>query len=74
MLAHNLIRWTARLGDIHPAEQLTVTRTIRTRLLGLPGRLVNRTGRRTLRLPARWPWAATFNTALDPIRSLPLIT
>ena len=42
VLAHNLIRWTARLGDVHPAEQLTVTRTIRTRLLALPGRLVGR--------------------------------
>ena len=27
VLAHNLIRWTARLGDVHPDEQLTVTRT-----------------------------------------------
>jgi Transposase DDE domain group 1 len=73
VLAHNLIRWTARLGDIHPAEQLTVTRTVRTRLLALPGRLVNHSGRWRLRLPARWPWADSFNTALDRIRSLPLL-
>ena len=31
VLAHNLIRWTARLGDVHPDERLTVARTIRTR-------------------------------------------
>ena len=74
VLAHNLIRWTARLGDVHPAEQLTVTRTVRTRLLELPGRLVNRSRRWVLRLPARWPWATEFNTALDRIRSLPLLT
>ena len=74
VLAHNLIRWTARLGDMHPAEQLTVTRTVRTRLLELPGRLVNRSRRWVLRLPARWPWATQFNTALDNIRSLPLLT
>ena len=74
VLAHNLIRWTARLGDVHPADQLTVARTIRTRLLSLPGRLVNRSRHWTLRLPARWPWADTFNTALDRIRSLPLLT
>lgn len=74
ILAHNLIRWTTRLGDIHPHDQLTVTRTIRTRLLTLPGRLVNRSRRWILRLPARWPWAATFHTALDQIRSLPLLT
>ncbi len=74
VLAHNLIRWTARLGRVHPHDQLTVTRTIRTRLLALPGRLVNRSRRWTLRLPARWPWADTFNSALDRIRSLPLLT
>jgi hypothetical protein len=74
VLAHNVIRWTARLGDAHPADQLTVARTIRTRLLTLPGRLVNRSRQWTLRLPARWPWADTFHTALDRIRSLPLLT
>jgi len=72
VLAHNLTRWTARLGGIHPDDQLTVTRTIRTRMIGLPGRLVNRSGRLVLRLPERWPWAHTFTTALDQIRSLPL--
>jgi Transposase DDE domain group 1 len=74
VLAHNLIRWTARLGAVHPAGQLTVAGTIRTRLLALPGRLVNRSRQWTLRLPARWPWATTFHTALDRIRSLPLLT
>jgi hypothetical protein len=74
VLAHNLTRWTARLGRVHPHGRLTVTRTIRTRLLALPGRLVNRSRRWTLRLPARWPWADTFNTALHRIRSLPLLT
>ena len=73
VLAHNLIRWTVRLGDIHPDDQLTVTRTIRTRVLALPGRLVNRSGRRVLRLPTRWPWATTFTRALDNIRALPLL-
>jgi hypothetical protein len=74
VLAHNLIRWTARLGGVHPDEQLTVARTIRAQLLALPGRLVNRSRRWTLRLPARWPWATTFNTALGRIRSLPLLS
>ena len=40
VLAHNLTRWTARLGGLHPDDQLTVTRTIRTGVLALPGRLV----------------------------------
>ena len=65
VLAHNLIRWTAILGDVRVDDELTVARTMRTRLIALPGRLVNRAGRPTLRLPDRWPWADTFTTALD---------
>ena len=71
VLAHNLIRWTARLGGVHPDDQLTVTRTIRTRLIALPGRIVNRSGRHTLRLPTRWPWAEHFNTAFAHVRASP---
>ena len=74
VLAHNLIRWSARLGDVHPNDQLTVARTVRTRVLALPGRLVNRSGTIVLRLPERWPWASTFTRALDQIRALPLVT
>jgi len=73
VLAHNLLRWTAHLGEIHPEAQLTVARTVRTRVLGLPGRLVNRSGQLVLRLPERWPWESTFTKALRRIRSLPLI-
>jgi Transposase DDE domain group 1 len=71
VLAHNLIRWTVHLGDIHPDDQLTVARTIRTRLIALPGRLVNRSGQHTLRLPTRWPWADQFLTALTRLRAVP---
>jgi len=73
VLAHNLLRWTARLGDVHPNNQLTVARTIRTRLIALPGRIVNRSGHHTLRLPARWPWADAFITALHKLRALPML-
>ena len=74
VLAHNLTRWAARLGDMHPTDQLTVARTVRTRVLAVPGRLVNRSGRLVLRMPLHWPWAPTFTRALDRIRSLPLVT
>jgi len=73
VLAHNLIRWTARLGHLHHDDQLTVARTVRSRILTLPGRLVNRSGHLVLRLPERWPWATTFEGALDRIRGLPLL-
>jgi hypothetical protein len=73
VLAHDLIRWSARLGGIHPDDQLTVARSVRTRVLNLPGRLVNRSGAIVLRLPERWPWSITFTRALDQIRALPLL-
>lgn len=69
ILAHNMIRWTTRLGG-HDTDRLIVARTIRTRLLALPGRLVNRAGQPTLRLPSRWPWAHAFTSILDALRAL----
>jgi hypothetical protein len=69
ILAHNMMRWTARLGG-HDTDRLIVARTIRTRLVALPGRLVNRAGQPTLRLPSRWPWAHTFTKILDALRAL----
>ena len=74
VLAHNLYRWTAAIGEVHPDGALTVARTVRTHLLALPGRLVNRAGRPTLRLPARWPWRDQFLAALARLRAVPPIT
>jgi hypothetical protein len=70
VLAHNLIRWTTIIGNARVDNQLIVARTIRTRLLALPGRIINRAGRPTLRLPVNWPWAVAFITALDTLRAL----
>ena len=72
-LAHNIARWTARLGHAQHPRQLTVTATVRGRLLTVPGRLVNHSRRHILRLPANWPWATTFTTSLHNLRNLPLI-
>jgi hypothetical protein len=65
VLTHNVIGWSARLGaTIERDDQLTVAKTFRTRLLVVPARVVRPAGQPRLRLPARWPWAATFLTAL----------
>ena len=72
VLAHNLVRWTATIGE--PVESLTVARTVRTRLLAVPGRIVNRSGTLTMRAPARWPWADLFRRRLITIRALPAPT
>jgi hypothetical protein len=69
VLAHNLIRWSATIGE--PVETLTVARTVRTRILAVPARIVNRSGILTLRAPARWPWADQFARRLVTIRALP---
>jgi Transposase DDE domain group 1 len=70
-LAHDLIRWTAVLGEITATEHFTVARTVRTRLFSVPGRLVSRSGVPTLRTPLEWPWAEPFLRALDLLRGLP---
>ena len=70
-LAHNLYRQIAILGQDQPTAQLVCGRTIRTRLFGVPGRLVNHSGKHILRLPARWPWATRYQTTLANLRRLP---
>jgi len=70
VLAHNLIRWTATLGQPSPVDRLTVARTVRLRLITIPGRLVNRAGVLTLRGPAHWPWAGWFGLRLGQLRAL----
>ena len=72
-LAHNLIRWSAILGELTPEDQLVVARTVRTRYLSIPGRLISRSGRPTLRAPLAWPWATKFARALVLLRALPPI-
>jgi hypothetical protein len=68
-LAHNLLRWTSLLGL--PGTTVRAARTVRRRLLSLPGRLTRTARRWTLHLPARWPWEHDFIRALARIRALP---
>lgn len=71
VLAHNLIRWTANLGDLVPDdEHLVVAQTLRTRYFAVPARLVNRSGRPTLRGPLNWPWRDRFDAALANLRAV----
>ena len=68
-LAHNLLRWTGVLGL--PDRTVRVARTLRRRLLSIPGRLTRSARHWTLHLPARWPWQHDFIEALTRIRALP---
>lgn len=70
VIAHNLARWTARIGL---DAGIVTTKTLRRRLFGLAGRLTCSARRWTLHLPARWPWAAEFEAALARLRAIPLL-
>ena len=69
VMAHNLARWTARIGL---GEQIVTTKTLRRRFFALAGRLTRSARRLTLHLPQRWPWEIQFSRALARLRALPL--
>lgn len=68
-VAHNLLRWTSRIGLRD--QTVRAARTLRRRLLQIPGRLTRTARQWTLHLPARWPWQHDFIRALARIRALP---
>jgi hypothetical protein len=80
-LAHNLMRWTQLLGTtpaatpdaagIAPTPLLRNARTLRRRLLSVPGRITRSARRTTLHLPARWPWQQPFIDTLERLRAIP---
>jgi hypothetical protein len=101
VIAHNLSRWTVRIGGLDtvknpkaptpddPAatgdsfhdqptgsnrKSFITTDTLRRCYLAMPGRLARSARQLTLHLPARWPRADQFNTMLDSIRSVQLVT
>ena len=69
VMAHNLARWTARIGL---GEQLVTTKTLRRRFFSLAGRLTRKARCLTLHLPQGWPWENQFSRALARLRALPL--
>lgn len=71
-IAHNLLRWTQLLGL--PETTVRAARTLRRRLLSIPGRLTSHARGWTLHLPARWPWHGDYISALNAIRALPAAT
>ena len=68
-MAHNLARWTARIGL---GEQIVTTKTLRRRFFALAGRITRSARRLTLHLPQRWPWETQFSRALARLRAIPL--
>lgn len=71
VIAHNLARWTSRIGL---GETLIATDTLRRRHLRTPGRLTRSARKQTLHLPARRPWSEQFNASLARLRCVVLVT
>jgi hypothetical protein len=71
-LAHNLLRWTTLIGL--PDTTIPTARTLRRRLLSVPGRITRTARQVTLRMPTRWPWQTQFLTALERLRAVPALT
>ena len=68
VMAHNLARWTARIGL---GEQIVITKTLRRRVFALVGRITRSARRLTLHLPRRWPWETQFSRALARLQAIP---
>jgi len=71
-IAHNLLRWTTLIGL--PDTTVPTARTLRRRLLTIPGRITRSARTVTLRMPARWPWETEFLNALHRLRMMPRLT
>jgi hypothetical protein len=71
VIAHNMARWTSRIGL---GETLIATDTLRRHHLRLPGRLTHSARQSTLHLPQDWPWAKAFTAAVTNIRAVVLVT
>ena len=70
LLAQDLLAWTRTLILDADSARLAPKR-LRHRLLHVAGRLTRSGRRRTLHLPAAWPWAAALIAAFARLRALP---
>ena len=71
VMAHNLARWTARIGL---GERIVTTKTLRRRFFALAGRLTRSARRITLHLPKRWPWEEQLRPGPTASHSTPSLT
>ena len=65
-MAHNLARWTARIGL---GERIVTTKTLRRRVFALAGRITRSARRLTLHLPQDWPWEEQVQPCPGPTAS-----
>ncbi|MGH9059771.1 MAG: IS1380 family transposase, partial [Acidimicrobiales bacterium] len=71
VMAHNLARWSARLGKL--SDRIITTPTLRRRYLAIPGHLTHSGRRLSLHLAKDWPWQEPFRAALATLRGLRIL-
>jgi hypothetical protein len=69
-IAHNLARWSARLGKLAGSCGHIALATLRRRYVSVPGHLARSARRTTLHLAKDWPWAESFLAALAALRAI----
>ncbi len=69
-IAHNLARWSARLGQVTEGTGPIALATLRRRHISVPGHLSRSGRRRALHLVKGWPWAEAFLAALEALRAV----
>jgi hypothetical protein len=90
VIAHNMARWTTRLGGLDTADDpaaggpaaaagparksFIATDTLRRHHICVPGRTTTSARKLKLHLPTNWPWADAYNQMLANLRSIVLVT
>jgi hypothetical protein len=69
-IAHNLARWSARLGGITERGGPITLPTLQRRYICVPGHLSRSARCTTLHLVKSWPWADAFLAALSAVRAV----
>ena len=70
VMAHNLARWTPRIG----LGEAVTNKTLRRRFFSIVGRLTRSARYLALRLPQGWLWQNQFSRAQARLRALPFPT
>jgi len=71
-MAHNLGRWTLRLGK--GIDCFSSAKTLRRKLIAWPARIARRSRQVVLHGPTDWPWAEEAMVMLARLRALPAPT
>ena len=70
LLAHDIMAWTQQLL-LDGEHKISEPKRLRYRILHVAGQITRHARRRTLHLPADWPWAGAILRAFERLDALP---